>query len=136
MTTTAAISRTYCVTVNGGREHHAPPSIGTFTIDAKMAASIVHLAMLVRVHDLHQVAKFDDRVSYYQHDPVGEPEEAAEAGDENFVRTEGDLLFVRSDSFYFTGDIRHTGVEVVCEAQSISELAKYFDLPLAAPATL
>ena len=128
--------KTYCVDVNGGQDHHAPPSIGTFSIDATMAATLIHLATMVRVHDLHQVAKFDNRVSYYQHDPVHDEEEAKAVGDENFVRTEGDLLFVSEDSFYFTGDIRHTDVEVVCEAQSIADLAEHFNIPFDPPASL
>jgi hypothetical protein len=120
--------RVYRCEAFGGENAISPPSVAVFSIDEETAGWILGLANLVQTNDLARVCKYDRRAQFLQHDPETDPEDAALAGVENELRTEGDVLVVTADEFYFAADVEHADSSVHCAGQPISELREYFGL--------
>lgn len=106
------------------------PAVGIFTIDKLTAANIIDLSNVVKRNGLHVVSHFDYRVVFLKHDPEHESEEAEEAGDENNVRTDCDLMIVSGSEFWFSSELKHMDVEILTQRYSISELATHYGLSL------
>lgn len=123
-----SIKKTYRVAVKGGGECDVSPGVAIFDINEEEARQIVKLAAMVRANDLHKVEKFDYRAEFLQFDPETDPEDAAEAGEENFVRTELECLNVTRDDFFISAYIKHTGIKVSCVGQTIADLMSHFGL--------
>lgn len=121
-------SKDYRVAVHGGGDLVNSPSVAIFSIDEEMAREILKLSSLAKVHDLHKLEKFDYRVRFLQFDPEMDAEDAEEAGEENEVRTECDVLVVEKEEFLFSAYVKHTDVKVSCEGRSIAELLEHFGL--------
>ncbi|HJP69044.1 MAG TPA: hypothetical protein VJ846_09100 [Sphingomicrobium sp.] len=122
--------KSYRVAVHGGDNLERVPRVAEFQVTEKYAREIVRLVVLVTANDLHQVERFDGHSAFMQFDPVTNPDDAQEAGEENFVRTECDVLVVTKDEFFFEAYVKHTDERVKCEAQSIAELAAHFGISL------
>lgn len=121
-------NKEYRIKASGGDSCDQQARCATFSIDANTATEIVQLAALCKVHGLHKIEKFDYRAQFHQHDPVTAKTAAARAGEDNDIRTDGDVLVVQADSFSFLAEIRHTDLQVKTERLPISELVKHFDL--------
>lgn len=118
----------YRCEVFGAHDVLYPPEIVVFSIDKGLAETIVALAALVQEHGLVSVSKESRRARFLKHDPDAEPEAAAAAGDENELQTEGDVLVVTEDQFYFSADVEHADSTVQSAQQSIDELREHFSL--------
>ena len=126
---TQSQSKQYCVEAHGGGDCDNTPSVANFYIDEATAKLIGQLAEYVKANDLYTVVKWDARAWFLQFDPETEPEDAAEAGAENDVRTECDRLMVSADEFWFAAYIKHTDAEVSSERQPIGDLLAHFGIP-------
>lgn len=126
----AGVAKSYRVAVSGGDYLERAPRIAKFEVTETGAREIVRLAALVMANDLHQVERLDCRADYMQFDPDTDPEDAQEAGEDNSVRTECDVLVVSKDEFLFEAYVKHTDDRVKCTAQPISELAAHFAICL------
>lgn len=122
--------KSYRVPVYGGDDLERAPRVAKFHVTESYAREIVRLAALVTANDLHQVERFDPHADFVQYDPETDPEDAQEAGEENSVRTECDVLVVTKDEFLFQAYVKHTDDRVQCAAQPIAELAAHFGIPL------
>ena len=100
--------KSYRVAVHGGDDLERAPRVAKFQVTEKYAREIVRLAALVTANDLHQVERFDGQADFMQFDPETDPDDAQEAGEENFIRTECDVLAVTKDEFFFEAYVRHT----------------------------
>ncbi|KAF7962631.1 hypothetical protein AWV80_19425 [Cupriavidus sp. UYMU48A] len=118
--------KAYSVAVYGGDDLERAPRIAKFQVTDNFAREIVRLASLVRANDLHKVERFDYRADFLQYDPDSHPDDAQEAGEENFIRTECDVLAVTKDEFFFQAYVKHTDERVQCATQPIAELAAHF----------
>ena len=125
---TQSQSKQYCVEAHGGGDCDNTPSVANFYIDEATAKLIGQLAEYVKANDLYTVVKWDARAWFLQFDPETEPEDAAEAGAENDVRTECDRLMVSADEFWFAAYIKHTDAEVSSERQPIGALLAHFGI--------
>ena len=121
-------ARSYVSPAHGGGDCDVSPSATMFSIDAGTARRIVMLSELVKANDLHKVEGFDYRASFLQFDPATDPEDAAEAGEANTLRTECDVLVVTREDFYFSAYIKHTDIEISCEGVPINLLKEHFGL--------
>lgn len=133
LATPAVSSKTYRVDVTGGGELDKSPRRAIFEVSEESARNIIELSAVVRVNDLYRVEKYDCRAQYLQYDPETDPEDALDAGEENAVRSECDVLVVTDDAFFFKAYVKHTDAAVECEAQSIAELAAHFAIPFDDP---
>lgn len=127
-TTTNPSPKNYRVKVHGGRDCDNSPTVALFAIDEQTAQVILSLAKLAKDNDLHKLEKFDYRVRFLQYDPETDPEDAKDAGAENEVRTECEVLSVTRNDFFFAAYIKHTDIRVSCEGQSLDELIEHFGL--------
>ncbi|MBP0639962.1 hypothetical protein [Cupriavidus sp. AcVe19-6a] len=118
--------KSYRVAVHGGDYLERAPRVAKFQVTETYAREIVRLAALVVANDLYQVERLDGRASYMQFDPETDPDDAQEAGEDNSVRTECDVLVVSKDEFLFEAYVKHTDARVKCTAQPIAELAAHF----------
>lgn len=126
----SAETKSYRVAVHGGDYLDRAPRIAKFEVTETYAREVVRLAALVVANDLHQVERLDCRADYMQFDPETNPEDAQEAGEDNAVRTECDVLVVSKDEFLFEAYVKHTDERVKCSAQPIAELAAHFGISL------
>ena len=104
------------------------PEIVEFEIDAATAREIVKLSALVKANGLVAVQKSDRRARYYQYDPVENPEEAQEAGEDNEVRTSADCLNVNDEDFWFSAYLKHADIELLSERRCIAHLIGCFGI--------
>jgi hypothetical protein len=104
------------------------PEIVEFDIDAATAHEIVKLSALVKANDLVAVQKSDRRARYYQYDPVENPEQAQEAGEDNEVRTSADCLNVNDEDFWFSAYLKHADIELLSERRCIAHLIGCFGI--------
>lgn len=118
----------YRMSVTGGGDLDNCPSVAVFSIDKATAELILRISGIVKANDLHKAEKFDYRANFMQYDPETDPEDAADAGDENSVRTECDALVIKDDSFFYAAYVKHTDVKVETESCPISELVAHFGL--------
>ncbi len=123
----------YRVAVYGGEDLDRAPRVAKFHVTEEYAREIIGLAALVAANDLHQVERYDGHADFLQYDPETDPDDAQEAGDENSVRTECDVLAVSKDEFFFQAYVKHTDIRVQCAAQPIAELAAHFAISLDGP---
>lgn len=121
-------SKEYRVPVSGGGDLDNSPRVAIFSIDEATAQEILTLSSLARAHNLHKVEKFDYRTRFLQFDPETDADDAEEAGLDNEVRTECDVLVVQKDEFSFAAYVKHTDVQVYCEKCSIEALLEHFGL--------
>lgn len=127
--TTVRASRRYCVEAHGSQDLDVSPSVAVFEVDVELARQIVSLAQLAQSNDLARVERSDYRADFLRYDPETSPEEAADAGEENSVRTECDYLVVTHDEFFFQALVKHSDVRVETQAMSVADLAEHFRLP-------
>lgn len=118
----------YRAKVHGGGDLDVSPSVAVFQVEEPLARDIIKLASLVKANDVYKIERFDYRAEFLQFDPEAEPEDAVQAGEGNFVRTDCDCLVVTDSDFFFRAYVKHTDVGVECSGQSVSELAKHFGL--------
>jgi hypothetical protein len=121
-------SKTFRTEVRSGGDYDDIPAVVEFTIDQLTAAEIIRLAGIVKANGLYKVEKFDYRAKYLRYDPEQDPDDAELAGEENYLRTEADVLNVTDREFWFSAYIKHTNVEILSEEQGIDELVKHFAL--------
>ncbi|KAH0435496.1 hypothetical protein [Paraburkholderia fungorum] len=120
--------KVYRVEVRGGGDLDNTPGIAVFQVSEESARNIVKLSGVVKANDLYKVERFDYRADFLQYDPEVNPDDAEEAGEENSVRTDCDVLVVTDAEFFFRAYVKHTDVSVECEAQSIAALAAHFGI--------
>lgn len=118
----------YRAEVHGGGDLDVSPSVAVFQVDEQLARDIIKFASLVKANDVYKIERFDYRAEFLQFDPETAPEDAAQAGEGNSVRTDVDCLVVTESEFFFRAYVKHTDVGVECSGQSVSELAKHFGL--------
>jgi hypothetical protein len=126
-------AKAYGVAAYGGEDLDRAPRVAKFQVTEDFAREIVRLAALVTANELHQVEWFDGHADFLQYDPETDPDDAQEAGEENSVRTECDMLAVTQDEFFFRAYVKHTDKRVQCAAQPIAELAAHFSISLDEP---
>jgi hypothetical protein len=107
-------------------DYNDVPAVVEFTIDVATAAEILHLARMVKAHNLYKVQKFDCRARYLKYDPQEDPQNAKLADDENDFRTEVDVLNVTDEEFWFSAYIKHTDIKTSSEPQRVDDLAQRF----------
>lgn len=122
------VTKEYIVPAFCTGECDITPSAATFTMDATFARVVLNLSVMVGENDIDKVVKICHRAQFLQFDPVQGKEDAEEAGEENHIRTECDVLVVEKEEFYFSACIKHTDINVATERQSISELMVSFGL--------
>lgn len=103
------------------------PDFVSFFIDLAAAQRIINLARLVKENGLYKIEKFDSTASFHRYSP--ETEEAREIGAENNVLLKAGSLNVDASSFWYSGCVAHSDVEVTSSRQPITELEWYFCLP-------
>ncbi|HGF4014043.1 hypothetical protein [Burkholderia vietnamiensis] len=129
----ASSPKAYRVEVTGGGDLDKSPGVAIFEVSEESARNIIKLSSVVRANDLYKVEKYDCRAQYLQYDPETDPDDALDAGEENAVRSECDMLVVTDDAFYFRAYVKHTDVAVECASQPIAELAAHFAIPFEDP---
>ena len=129
----ALTPKLYRVAVYGGTDLDVSPSVAVFQVDELLAREILRFASLVRANDLYKIERFDYRAEFLQFDPVTEPEDADQAGQDNYISTECETLVVTDCEFFFCAYVKHTDVGVESSGQSVADLAKHFGLQFGAP---
>ncbi|MFJ4457468.1 MULTISPECIES: hypothetical protein [Pseudomonas] len=119
-------TKSYTVETRATNGAEGTPDYASFNIDLAAAQGIMNLARLVRENGLHKVETFDSTASFHQYAPGTEEAEEIEA--ENDVLLKACCLNVDSTSFWFSGFVRNTDVEVVSARQPIAELESHFRL--------
>ncbi|VVE18209.1 MULTISPECIES: hypothetical protein [Pandoraea] len=131
--TEIGIPKCYRVEVHGGGELDNAPGVAIFQVSKQSAQDIVSLSAVVRANNLYKVERFDYRAEFLRYDPLVDVDDAQDAGEENSVRTECDVLVVTEAEFFFRAYVKHTDDSVECAAQSIAELARHFGIPFGEP---
>lgn len=122
----SCISKSYIVEARSTNGAEDTPDFASFCIDLAAARGIINLASLVRENGLHKVETFDSTASFHQYAPG--TEEAEEIGAENDVLLKAGCLNVDVSSFWFSGFVKHTDIEVVSTRLPIAELTSHFGL--------
>jgi hypothetical protein len=116
------MEKSYLTIVCTNGDYDDLPKIVEFDIDETTAREIVKLSALVKANGLVAVQKRDRRARYYQYDPVENPEQAQEAGEDNEVRTSADCLNVNEEDFWFSAYLKHADIELLSERRCTAQL--------------
>jgi hypothetical protein len=116
----------FIVDARSSTEAEDTPEFAAFSIGLAAAQGIINLARLVQQNGLHKVERFDSTPSFFRYLPG--TEDAQEIGSENEVLLKACCLNVDASSFWYSGFVRHSSVEVTSYRQPISDLASYFEL--------
>ncbi|BFO07440.1 TPA: hypothetical protein ACRNDU_006123 [Pseudomonas aeruginosa] len=122
----SSTAKAYIVETRATNGAEDTPEFASFSIDLAATQRIINLARLVKENGLHKVETFDSTASFHQYAPG--TEEAEEIGCDNDVLLKAGCLNVDASSFWFSGFIRHSDVEVVSARQPIAELQSHFHL--------
>lgn len=127
-------AKKYSVTAHNSNEHADSPAVAVFEITEDKAREIIRLAAIVVENKLIDCRRYDFSATWLLYDP-DEDDGLASEGEENEMQTECDRLVVSVDAFQFTCYLMHQDDLIVCGDQSISELAEFFGISWAPPAS-
>lgn len=115
----ALASKDYRLDCYGGGVVDGAPDLAIFSIEPATAAFIIEAASFARKHDLHTIERFDSRVTWI---------ESADDETPEVMPSEGTILCIDRDSFWFRCTRKHGDNKIETVASSIAELAAFHGL--------
>ncbi len=122
-TTTLEREKRYETDVHSDCEFGGLPNKVRFVLTEADAREIIKFSALVAANGLYQVEKFDNRTSWLK---VDDPDD--DETDFSEVNTEVGTLIVSENEFWFSSYLKHTGVLVRSDQQTIQELKEWLGI--------